>query len=68
MTAPKFTLWECFSAALVVAFLCFCVFGAAMGYKQSTEFRQRCEAAGGVPFQPKRDWVCLRREQVVRLP
>lgn len=45
-----------------------CLFGAYKGYKQSVEFRQRCEAAGGIAFQPKRDWVCLRREQVVRFP
>lgn len=31
-------------------------------------FRHLCEAAGGVPMQPKGQWACLRRDQFVRLP
>lgn len=46
------------------ALILFCFYGCSMGVKQSNEFARKCREAGGVPFQPKYDWVCLKKDQV----
>lgn len=43
-----------------------CIFGAVMGQRKRDEFREACRAAGGVPYLPKYEWMCLRPDQVVR--
>lgn len=45
----------------------FYFYGCTMGIKQSKEFARKCEEAGGVPFQPKYDWICLKKDHVQEL-
>lgn len=47
--------------------LVFCVYGCTRSIKQHESFREACIAKGGVPFQPKHDWICLKQEQVQEL-
>lgn len=44
----------------------FCFYGCTMSIKQANEFRERCEARGGVyhPIYKSQD-LCLRRDDVV---
>ena len=42
----------------------FCVYGCTRGMQDSKEFARKCREAGGVPFQPKYDWVCLKKDQI----
>lgn len=44
----------------------FCVYGCSMSIMQANEFRQRCQARGGVYHSIyKSQDLCLRREDVV---
>lgn len=42
-----------------VLMMALCIYGCNAGLKQHREFREKCIAAGGIPHQPKYDWVCL---------
>lgn len=49
---------------IVAAIFMFCCFGAYMHTKQVTRFQETCAAKGGVPFMPKRAWICLKKDMV----
>lgn len=49
---------------VLVVIILFCFYGCTQGMKQHEKFRKDCEAAGGIPFQPKYDNICLKKDQV----
>ena len=34
---------------------------------KNSEFVAGCEAAGGIPFQPRDSWICLNQSAVITL-